>query len=271
MLCTQASIVKHGQNWNAAKVLYCRSWQCETCRPRRARQLVAQAIKGKPTKFLTLTVNPERGTDPVDRCRSLIKAWRALRLAIIKQFSPEGLPFLCVIEAQASGEPHLHIIARMPYVPQAWISAMMSKLIGAPIVDIRDVQSRRKLANYVAKYCGKDPQRFGTCKRYWQSKDWSLVPKEEKQRWKIGDPVSSRSACTVEEFERVEHCWSRKIFWDGKWVVSVYAHDPEFADRPCEHDGCRHDHHGHAWPTPSAAPPPGEPVPLPGFLDHDGF
>lgn len=243
MLCSEASIVKHGDGFNAAKILYCRSWQCEICRPRRARQLVAQAIRGKANKFLTLTVSEASGSDPVDRCRNLIKAWRKLRELIIKEWSPDGLPFLCVIEAQKNGEPHLHIMCRMPYVPQAWISQQMERLIGAPIVDIRDVKSKRKLANYVAKYCGKDPQRFGTCKRYWQSKDWDTTPKLEKTPWRIGDPVVSRSAVSIEEFERAEHCWARKVFYDGKWLVSVSWNDERWRYHHCEHDGCRHPHH----------------------------
>jgi len=203
------------------------------------------AIKGKPTTFLTLTVSEASGPDPVQRCRNLVKAWRTLRLRIMRLYNVEELPFLAVVEAQKNGEPHLHIIARMPYVPQAWISEQMAALIGAPIVDIQAVRKTRKLANYVAKYCGKDPQRFGTCKRYWQSRDWMLVPKEEKPRRQSTDPVISRSACTIEEFERTEHCWSRIVFWSGNWLHSAYAMDPDCQDQPCEFDGCTHEHHHH--------------------------
>lgn len=258
MLCTQASIVKHGDNFNAAKVLYCRSWQCEICRPRRARELIAMAIKGKCNKFLTLTVSEKSGPDPVARCRALIKAWRILRTRIIKKFSPDGLPFLAVIEAQKNGEPHLHIMLRAPYIPQKWIAEQMDALIGAPICWIEEVQQGKKLANYVAKYCGKDPQRFGTCKRYWQSKDWRLEPKIEKTPWRIGDPVISRSDVSIEEFERAEHCYARKVFYEGHWTVSVQWQEAEWADRPCEHDGCRYAHHGPNWDH--AALPSGPPM-----------
>lgn len=201
------------------------------------------AIKGKPETFLTLTVSEASGPDPVSRCRNLVKAWRAVRLAIIKKYKLKALPFLAVVEAQKSGEPHLHIIARMPYVPQKWIAQQMERLIGAPICWIEEVKQTRKLANYVAKYCGKNPQRFGTCKRYWTSTDWLLVPKEEKQRWKIGDPVVSRSSNSIEEYERTEHCWARIVFWEGKWLHSAYAFGDDGPQRECEFDGCTHPHH----------------------------
>lgn len=276
MLCSQATIVKHGDGLNAAKILYCRSWQCEICRPRRRRQLIAQAIRGKAQKFLTLTTSEASGPDPLARCRALIKAWRKLRLEIQANLalppadrwhpnpldaSPahrkrlreatrsktlmaqHAIEFLAVIEAQKNGNPHLHIIARMPYVPQAWISSRMSALIGAPICDIRDVAARKKLANYIAKYCGKDPQRFGTCKRYWTSRNWLLEPKEEKAPWRIGDPILTRSEISIEEFERTEHCYARKVFWDGNWLVGVYWNDADYLHRNCEFDGCRHEHH----------------------------
>jgi len=277
MYCGQGTVVKHGQDLNAAKVLRCRSWQCEECRPRRARELIAVAAKGKPNKFLTLTVTEASGADPVARCRNLIKAWRSLRLEIAAQTSlPEyfrwdqmhhcehrkvrrllaeakkdastmrqnAVEFLSVVEAQQSGEPHLHIICRMPYVPQAWISDQMARLIGAPICWIEAVYQTRKLANYVAKYCGKNPHRFGTCKRYWQSKRWLLVPKEEKARWRIGDPIVSRSSVSLAEWIACHHSYAEKIWYEGQWVHSAFINQEAHIERSCELESCFHRHHG---------------------------
>jgi len=292
MLCSEATIVKHGPNYNAAKILYCRSWQCEICRPRRARQLIAQAIRGKAQKFLTLTCVDATAPDPVARCRALIAAWRELRLRIQAQHAiPEhfrwghhtkkeqkkvekllraarrskelmrqhSVEFLAVVEAQKNGNPHLHIICRMPFVPQAWISDQMKELVGAKVCDIRNVADQKKLSNYVAKYCGKDPQRFGTCKRYWTSRNWLQEKKEEKAPWRVGDPVLSRSPSSIEEFERTEHCYSRKILFDGKWVVSVYWTEPDYAHLDCEFGGCNFQHHHNRELPRWAGGPPTQP------------
>ena len=47
-------------------------------------------------------------------------------------------------------------------------------LIDAPIVDIRRIHGARHIAHYVAKYVGKGPGKFGTCKRYWHTRDYVL-------------------------------------------------------------------------------------------------
>jgi hypothetical protein len=276
MYCGEMSLVKSHETFNAAAVLRCRSWQCEHCRPQRAKELIGQAASGLPNRFITLTVNPAEYENQNERCEALIKAWRKLRVLIQcnlalplhdRWVSPRNkrwptmkavyrklernkelmrkhrLPFFCVIEAQKSGEPHLHIIARCPYVPQRWISAVMKELINAPICDIRDVSQRKKLANYVAKYCGKDPHRFGTSKRYWCSPDWRLEPKEEKVRRKIGDPIIARSNLTLENIVGTFHTFSHKVLHEGKWTLQTTWQEPAFWDRTCEHDGCRHRHH----------------------------
>jgi hypothetical protein len=70
----------------------------------------------------------------------------------------------------------------------------MAELIGAPIVDIRRVKSTDAAANYVAKYVGKQPHHFATCKRYWSTRDFCLHPKVDDEpdqlahgRWEILD------------------------------------------------------------------------------------
>ena len=81
-----------------------------------------------------------------------------------------------MFEKTKTGWPHLHILCRMPYVPQAWLSRRMGELIDSPVVDIRALHNVRKAAAYVAKYIAKHPHRFEGCKRYWRSQDWVLDP-----------------------------------------------------------------------------------------------
>jgi len=186
LYCGQASLVNPGKSAFRAVTLWCRSWACDDCSTIRARQLVELAQSGKPTKFLTLTVNPETGSSPEDRARLLVDAWRALVRRICKRQGIKHFAYFCVFEATKAGEPHLHILARMPYVDQAWLSAQMAALIEAPIMDIRAVKSVRHVAYYLAKYVGKDPHHFGTCKRYWTTRDWRVehpVPEAPDPIW----------------------------------------------------------------------------------------
>ncbi len=174
MYCGQASLVNPGKSAFRAVTLWCRAWSCADCSTVRARQLVELAQSGKPTKFLTLTVNPATGTSPEDRARSLVDAWRVLVRLICKKHEIKRFEYFCVFEATKAGEPHLHILADFPYTKQKWLSEQMAKLIEAPICDIRAVKSKRHVAFYLAKYVGKDPHHFGTCKRYWTTRHYRV-------------------------------------------------------------------------------------------------
>jgi len=132
--------------------------------------------------FITLTVNPAWGHGPVYRARALARAWRIIRKRACRKYKYKTIPFLAVFERTKKGEPHLHIIARCKWLGQRWLSDQMKELMDAPIVDVRRVTGRRKVASYVTKYIGKDPERFGTCKRYWASTVW------EEEQW---EPVVS--------------------------------------------------------------------------------
>lgn len=181
-LCREATLVKAGPGIHAATLLYCRSWGCDICQPRRRRQLRAKAAAGKPTTFITLTVNPAWGRDADDRARALSHAWRAVRARAMKAYGYDALPFLAIFEATKAGEPHLHILARVRWIDQKWLSDQMRAEIDAPIVDIRRIRSKAMAVHYVAKYVGKQPGRFGTTKRYWCSQDW------EPSRRRAHDP-----------------------------------------------------------------------------------
>jgi len=65
-LCTAWTLVKHLPDERHARPLYCRSWRCEICQPRRRSQLMAKAASGLPERFLTLTVNPSTGESQYD-------------------------------------------------------------------------------------------------------------------------------------------------------------------------------------------------------------
>ncbi len=90
----------------------------------------------------------------------------------MRHYKLAKLPFICVFEATKLGWPHLHILLRSQWIDQRWLSAQMADLIQSPVVDIRRIKSRQQVVSYVAKYCGKAPKQFGSCKRYWKSQDY---------------------------------------------------------------------------------------------------
>lgn len=178
MLCTECSLVKDSGETVLVIPLMCRCWSCDYCRPIRKAELIQTAKRGNPNTFITLTVNPNSPGTVDDRARELSHAWRRVVRAAQRKYRYARIPFLAVFELTRAGEPHLHILCRVPWIDQRWLSAFMAEAIDAPIVYIQRIAKRagaRALANYVAKYIGKEPHRFAHSKRYWQTRDYQLT------------------------------------------------------------------------------------------------
>ena len=184
MLCSETSLVKHRATVNIIRPLRCRCWHCEECQPERVKDLKGLARRGEPRTFLTLTVNPNRLDSPTARAQALVNAFLVLRRRAKRLLRLKSFPFLAVFEKTKRGEPHLHIMARIPFISQKWISDAMDELMGAPVVDIRRIDNVNRVAAYVAKYIAKAPAKFDGCKRYWRSQDFEL----EKHKWKPPAP-----------------------------------------------------------------------------------
>jgi len=122
-----------------------------------------------------LTTNPGRNTSPATRAAELVVAWRKFVKKAKLLYGYTTIPYFAVFEATKAGQPHLHILCRVKWIDQRVLSAYMRTAIGAPIVDIRRCNSTRAAAKYVSKYVGKAPGKFGTCKRYWQTKDYDKL------------------------------------------------------------------------------------------------
>lgn len=166
------TLVKRNRETITCEPLRCRSWQCEHCNPMRRKRCIREAAHGEPNTFITLTVNPEWFDTPHDRAKALVRAWREVRRLACKKYGYDRIPFYAVFEKCESGEPHLHILARVPWIDHGWLSATMARLNGAPVVDIRRIDKARKPQRYIAKYLGKDLCPFEGVKRYWKSLDW---------------------------------------------------------------------------------------------------
>lgn len=206
----QRTLVKWEPDRRTGVSIDCKSWGCPECGELRKKQLMAAGFAGKPTTFLTLTAKRAPNRTAAGCAYELARAWRLLRLRImrgkperdahqarvknarlagepppkkpqawpfLKGSQKRPLPFLAVFEATKLGWPHLHIMMRSRFIPQEWISNEMAEITGSPVVWIERIDQQSKIASYIAKYCGKDPHRFGKTKRYWQSADYQLSAK----------------------------------------------------------------------------------------------
>ena len=210
--CGERSLVKHEEGGKVLLSVRCRSWLCPDCTDQRKRQLIAQAIGGQASTFITLTTRRRDDITAQDAAKMLSRSWRLLRLRIIRMKGWKVLPFLAVMEAHKSGWPHLHVLARCGFIDWHWLKANWIEITGSPGIRIDLIKSRSQRAGYCAKYCGKAKHKIGTAKRYWQSRDYDLRPKPEQtfkaapgegwdpDPWSIDRLIASFKSCgwTVE-------------------------------------------------------------------------
>lgn len=230
-ICGDATLVKRGGGKRVAATLLCRSWNCETCQPNRRKRLIAQGIRGQPNRFITLTFRPRPGLTPDLAAAELAHAWKLLKLRIQRRYHLKTFHHLTVIERHKSGWPHLHALVRSCWIDQTWLSTQMLDLADSPIVDIRAIDSIGRVASYVAKYIGKQPHKFGTCKRYWQSRSYQLYPYRPRARgddglsiweierrpiWRIVQEWTALG-CSVEWDEHGRAVATGPPDWTGLW------------------------------------------------------
>lgn len=173
-ICGEWSLRRDAPTHVDVATLLCNAWTCPQCRSKRRRRLMAEAARGNPNRFLTLTCNPRVGASPEERRSLMGKALATLAKRLRRRYGPSNFEYFVVCESTVLGEPHLHVLVRSPFIPQKLLSSAWRQLMGAPIVDIRKVKDRSKAVTYVAKYVSKSPEHFGFSKRYWQSGNYQL-------------------------------------------------------------------------------------------------
>lgn len=229
MGCTRVgTIVKQqGGRIRAIKVT-CRSWGCDSCRNDRSRQLIGEAQEGAPERFITLSVNPNWFNTPEERARRLVAAWRLIRRRFLKMRPNAQIEFMAVFERTKKGEPHLHIVQRGSFIPQKWLAGQMAELMGAPVVDIRYIRSKKTVAFYIFKYIGKEPFQFGTLKRYWRSKRYlSMTAKEKKAlrnkgaRFYVIDYHWKTLFCWIMDHHKVSNLQMSKRGFEMDWPAGL--------------------------------------------------
>lgn len=180
-ICGERTVVKYYRHRKEAASLRCRSWLCEDCYPMRRRALIARMIAGQPDMAITLTLRRVEGKTPEEAARELSRAWRLLRLRIMRRHGGQKLPFICAMEAHKSGWPHLHILLRSKFIPWKWLSDQMADIADSPHVHVQRLDHAGRASAYASKYAGKCAHKFATAKRYWSSQDWDLSEYEHKR------------------------------------------------------------------------------------------
>ena len=129
--------------WNPDKQEYmlmqapCKSWTCPICGPRKAKVWAAKLHAGRPWLAMTLTAKYEVWKTPKTEARRQKKAFAKLVMKIRKRFG--FFEYAAVWELQQNGMPHIHILARAPYIPHDWLRRTWCNLTGAFMVDVHRV------------------------------------------------------------------------------------------------------------------------------------
>lgn len=151
----------------------CNKYSCEVCGPRKRFQLVARIREAAPNRFITLTVGRERTASEQQAIitKSLPKFAKRIREAV------HEFEYLRMIEECDDGYPHIHLLARSPYVHWQTILDEWRTLTGSQRIDVR--KAHGKSAGYIAKYINKarnkslewSRQRMSVTKNFWPKRD----------------------------------------------------------------------------------------------------
>jgi len=183
----------YGQAWRQG----CGGWPCQWCNKRKRWLLILDIVRGRPNKLLTLTTRFVEGGDPVAEAARQAAAFKLLVKRIRYRWPGRLEGFFAVREATERGWPHLHVALRSRFLEWAWLTTQWQELTGSGGVDIREIHGVEGSAKYIAKYLGKEPQKFGSLKRYWQSPAYAIDPRPERPIMDPWAPPIQRSLGTL--------------------------------------------------------------------------
>jgi hypothetical protein len=168
--------------------LTCKRWGCRYCAQQKIRKLSWLTSGAKPTRLLTLTVDPKLYSSPreaFDRTRAFVpELIRALRVRFGE------IEYMRVTELTKAGYPHYHLLIRSGFLPHAVVKKLWEAYTGATIVDLRQVTDRFGAYNYLTKYLTKLHKIEWTERHVSYSK--SFFQEDPKNTWtpaETADPV----------------------------------------------------------------------------------
>lgn len=190
MFCGEQSIQASSHFGQVAAPVKCKRWGCPNCTEWRQNCLMARCIEGKPDRFLTVTCRRGQYPTEAETAKAISRAWATVVLRWRRLRKNHKCEYICVFEPHVSGWPHLHILWKGPWIDQGWLSQQFMELLNSPVVHVSRIRDNKSAAFYVGKYFSKEPQKFGTSKRYWTSKGWpKLVHIDAQRAFHNGFPV----------------------------------------------------------------------------------
>lgn len=212
--CGSCTLVKCADDAYEGKILRCRSWGCPDCQPKRQAQLQMLAADGAPNRFITLTMRQGQHDTIEKQASALADCWRIIVKRAKRKYKMRSLEYIAIFEAHKSGWPHLHILARCGWISQKWLSEQMVQLCNSSRQDIRQVRSAKQAAFYVAKYVGKAPGKFGTSKRYWNTRNWRVRRKDWSKAFSFHFRFVERRSKPLHEIVRQ----LERNSWQAWWI-----------------------------------------------------
>lgn len=152
----------------------CGKWACGDCARYKVRRLVGLIVAGKPCTFITFTWDASRPESP-ERARQLMgEAWKLLVARVRRRYPDHEFHYFVAVERTRRGYPHFHVLARVGWIDQRWLSRQCAALWGAPVVDIQPIRTMFGIAFYLGGYLTKSLAKIGTGKRYWFSQGYHV-------------------------------------------------------------------------------------------------
>ena len=166
---------------------HCHSWDCECCRIKNAKRLtrrIKEGITAESWRLLTLTVDPNHvGISAAPEI--ITQMWDVFLKRVKRRYG--NFKFIRVLEFQANGYPHLHVIMNL-FLPHAYVKRVWTNLGGGKIVDIRAIKNQN-IARYVGRYLSREKEKHAehdhkfwdySLRRYAFSRNFPLAPWEDR-------------------------------------------------------------------------------------------
>jgi len=136
----------------------CKSYGCPRCGPlkgRLVRHRIAQLAVGHGLqRMVTLTLDPKKlpvSASQKERTQYIRECWRSMRVYLRRKLG-KAVAFICVLEYQKNGNPHLHVLVNA-FIPKEWLNRAWQAL-GGGFTFIQFVDLHR-VAAYLSKYMSK--------------------------------------------------------------------------------------------------------------------
>lgn len=216
--------------------LRCKAWDCPTCGPIKRYKLIARILSGRPSRFITLPIKPDKEESIGDAFDRLKDCFRDLVKRIRRRFG--CFEYALTLEVSKGGIPHMHICARCSYIKQSWLSDNWMQLTGSFRVDIRKIDKGEYTAAYITKYLTKDASKTVKClegKRFYQiSKRYEIKESKveietnpEVMRWQF----IKEHPCDVLQSLPSFFLYYDGEFWGGGNCTLVRSNLPERAPK----------------------------------------